>query len=588
VADTLALVVNERQERKLLMYKPSTETLFTTLLLVSLFVWALTVFTTVYTFSTDVFSYFYTLPWSYWVSLGFLITSLSLRLTHPESSKKWVILDLLLILVFVLVLFGTPCIIEKNARMLDVYGHTGAALMVQSSGHAGSALLSNVDISPFAYSVVYPGFFIFLSAFWSTTGLLWNTTIQFYPIFLMLTISFLIYLITRKFNNRFAVLAPIVFLSFDWFQAFHGSPESFGLILYLVFWLIFSKFLLSKNFYNKRLLLVILIYSSICISHPGTPIFILCNIIFLIGITILLLKTKFFSLNKQFIGIFLMCFSLYIVFNLNSANISFIEMLRSASSSLVSLFSQEPALKTISLINSNYYFTNLSREIETGFITLISFVSGLLLLHNKSQRKTSIILIVWLLSCWVFVLYSLGNSGTYIERPAMFGMVPASILLSVCGSSIKKPKNNKIFAVFCLVLIACGSLLLPITRNANDAFETPTSSYMSAGSFAVSYANEQVADVSSNLAITNIYTVITGKYSIHATYLLGDAVLFPKYCLFLFDQPGYSRVVNTGNTTYYQATQDFCDSELYRIFDNYGSQIYINRFDNLNMTKTIG
>lgn len=571
------------------MYKPKTSFVFAALLIISVCFWALSVTTTRYDFSTSVFSYFQSLPWSYWVSLSILIFLLALRLGENKNTIKWRFLDLLLVFAFVLVLFGTPSFIENMPRMFDVYGHAGTALIVQSSGNAASSLLNDPNVNPLSYSVTYPGFFVFLTTFWSVTGLSWITTAQYYPIFLMMLLSFFIYLIARKFSSQFAVLAPILFLSFSWFQEFHESPQSFALILYLLVWLILSELLLSNTFRNRRYHLIPLIIVLVCIiiSHQGTPIFIILNLFAFLILFLCQKKIRISIINRQIIKVLIIiCFSIFIIWGLYSATLSLLPILSSIPDSISSFLSRGPTSKLISTFSPEYLQVNYIREVETGLFNIIVFISGLILfIRVKAQRKNTIILFIWFISCWIFVLYSFSNSGLYMERPAMFSLFPASILMSVFVLSFKK-KHIKFLAIFCALLVAGGCIILPITRNANDAFETPTDSYVSSAKFAVSHTYDQIG-VYIHTGVIGIYSIIANNTSLKMNHFTDVTYLFPKSTVFLFDQLGYSRAVNTGNITFYKQFRNFCEADFSRVFDSYDSQMYINKYDNLNITQAL-
>ena len=306
------------------MLRPNFTVITFSLLLASFGFWLYSISTSEFVFSTDIFSYFTLLPWTYMVSLLLLITALGTFLLNRQNVKRQVLFDCLIIFIFVLVLFGTPCFVEQTPRMFDAYGHTSSALIVQSTGNAGLSLTAQ-NIPASAYEVNYPGFFTLIASLLTATGLPWIVLEQYYPIFLMALISFLIYIIARKFSPGFSVLAPVLYLGFAWFEEFHLSPESFSLVLYLVVWLIFIHFLERKNVIQDRAFLIplLLIFFSITISHAGAPIFILINVAFFLAFG--LLSTRFrnlFSKKSMFI-LFLVMLLLFIAWNLNDAESSF-------------------------------------------------------------------------------------------------------------------------------------------------------------------------------------------------------------------------------------------------------------------------
>jgi hypothetical protein len=566
------------------------------LLFASLAFWILSILTAQYSFSSSVFSYFFLLPMSYWVSISLLIVTISFRLLKVKNPNQG-LFDCLTLFVLVLVLFGTPSFIEQTPRMLDVYGHISQALAVQSTGKAGPSLLAqNVPAS--SYEVNYPGFFILVTSILSLTGLSWISVAQYYPIFLMVLISFLIYVIARKFSQRFSILAPAVFLSFAWFEEFHLSPDSFALVLYLIAWLIFIQILDRKKGMPPRASLVsfLLIIFSLIVSHAGGPIFVLLNLAAFLIIGYFSYFRIQFS-RKNWLILFLFIFVLYLAWSLDGAFTSFSTLLQSVIDSLGKLSINAIASRTAPL-SSGYYLVGLMREAEIGIINLAGLICGIFIIRSNKTRNYGIVLLSWWVSCWSFALYSFGSSGSYIERPALFSLIPVGLMVATFLSTLKTSSRFKLFAIFTVLLIGIGSFILPITRNANDVFETPPLSSISAANFAVSEISpaliigghnyeKTVLYAGPNLSLEALFDQIDSK-SIPYGYLFDNTILIQNMSLLLFDRPAYAYAVNYGYAAEYQQVQNFSLSQFSRIYDNGGATIYINRLENFNLTSEFG
>jgi hypothetical protein len=527
------------------------------------------------------------LPWNYWISLSLLLFTFGVRLLCIKDAPETLKVDVALILMFVLLLFGTPCFVEENARMLDVYGHLSNGLLVKSTGNAGPTLL-NYGVSEDSYPVNYPGFFIFSAILLSLSGIPWSIILRLYPIFLMSVISLFIYIIAKKFSKRFCITAPVMFLSMAWFQSFHFSPESVGLILYVTLWFILTNFFVGVEESAKAHCgLSILIAASLVISHPASSIFFIINMSLL---STLVYIQKFVTvsnkLKKIIVNVFATTVILYFAWLTFSAQFSFTSLVNELLKSFENVLSgTSPSLKPENW-NYAYKIVNNLREVEVILENMLGIFCILLSFKDKLNRETAIFLGCWLLSSWLFAGYSLFSSGRYIERAALYASFPISISAVSYLSHVKRNLHEKTSVSILIILIVFGCLFLPITRNANDAFESPPTSSLSSFNFATLNAGKSVAYAAPNTAVVALYSRLNSK-RIDYYYLLSKKILVEKSDLLLFDELAYACALNYGYELRYIKTKNFADLILPRIYDSQSSQIYFNEFLLLNLTRHI-
>ncbi|MDH5771152.1 MAG: hypothetical protein OEZ25_07695 [Candidatus Bathyarchaeota archaeon] len=540
----------------------------------------------IYRFTPDVFHYMRVLPLSYWIGLLFVLGVFSVRIIYGNNLKSTTSFDLVLILIVVLFLFGTPSFIEDTPRFLDTYGHAGSTFLVKLSGKTGPSLVE-IGVPAYSYPLNYPGFFTLLATLLTVTELPWMAVLKYYPLALMAIISLFIYAIARTFNSRFSLIAPVFFLSMAWFQAFHVSPESFGLILYLAIWLCMTKLFVASKKIAVRLplsLVIVLTVASIVTSHMVTLIFLIINLGLLSALIYKQKLVKSYMLPRNIPEILMIASLLFFAWLSYVAQFSFTFTVKSVSQAAANILTgAAPSLKP-TIWSYEYTIVNRLREAEVLVTNILGVVSALLLFRNRSNRKIAVWLGGWLVSCWIFAFYCLFSQGAYIERPAMFGLIPVSVLISFCTQYIKRGYLRKAFMITCILMVSFGSLSLPLVRNANDYFETPSKSSLLAANFAVSNANTSVAYAGPNKSLLGLYSNLNLTEERHY-YFFHEETSIQKYDVILFDEQAYAYALNYGYETRYQRAQDFANRILPRIYDGEAAQIYMNIFWSLNVTE---
>ena len=415
-------------------------------------------------------------------------------------------IDLLFISIFCLFLFGTPSLIEEMPRFTDAYGHIGSAIAIQNTGNAGK-LLSGISSS--SYPIDYPGAFILFATILEVTNVNWLTLINFYPLFLMFFLSFVIYVIAKKIWGNFGLIAPMLFLSGAWFQSFHLSPESYAWMLYLVLLLLTVKiFNVSGGSSFKLVLLAVITAISIIISHQGTPVYLILNFSFLSILFYLFFlrnkdnkKANFNSVLFKLLVIVFLIFFIWLIFN---SILKLDSMIDSLIKIISAIFESEPHIMKQTTYGTNYLTVNFLRQAVSLVITLTGFLSAFLIIISK--KKKYYWLVALFSSSWVLILYPVFTTGSYIERVLMLSAFPCSLLAPYL-LSIKRVTFKKIFLVIIFSVIVFGSLTLPITRNSNDSFETPSDSSLKSNEFAILYS-QQIYYASYNTATFGLFDSI--------------------------------------------------------------------------------
>jgi len=196
------------------------------------------------------------LDYSFW--LGFGICLVAVLIAMRRSSEKIFIATSGLLFVLI---WSIPVLVFKNPHTWDAYRHLFGVQYVTEVGRIPS--LSESSSPALSYPGNMPGYFVTLSAFVVVSGADWNLLIKIYPIFAA-AITFLGATVFLKriagLDYRFALI--VTTLANVYFQ-FHVSPQSLGFFIALL-----VLVTMDREGDKRRLLLSIVLFSGLAISHP--------------------------------------------------------------------------------------------------------------------------------------------------------------------------------------------------------------------------------------------------------------------------------------------------------------------------------
>jgi hypothetical protein len=173
------------------------------------------------------------IPVQFGLALFLLVVSFAITLSTMSASRTYVRLLLVSqIVVLVLILYGTPALIEEVPRTAAFWRHLGIANWINQHGAVDTTIDAYFD---------WPGFFIALAFIRRVTGLASLAGIGAWaPVFFnLLYAGALFHLFKAGFRDeRPAWLAIWIFLSTNWVAQDYLSPQGFGYFIYLVILLI--------------------------------------------------------------------------------------------------------------------------------------------------------------------------------------------------------------------------------------------------------------------------------------------------------------------------------------------------------------
>lgn len=458
------------------------------LLVNMLILWLLTIATThIHTFPPDAFYYAKKLPIYYWVGM-ILISIMIILLLYTKQilkSKQNELIELIFISIIILYLFGLPSFLYDNIRITDVYGVVEIIDRLFATPN-----ITFGDYAHGAYWGLYPSTTILFFIHSITSNISTLSFAKYYPIYLMSLLSIAVYALSKKISHNYAFLAPIVLLSFAWTQEYNLAPQGQTLILYTIFWLLLFNHITSISKYTlnpslKALMLIIL--THIVTSHPGTPIFIMFNLIVLYLISIFIRDVH---LRRNISTLLLFIIILWTSWHIYISIPTFNMLLHQLQDIIVNALhgSHSAFIPTLSNPEPHTYLVNKIRI----SVSAMEFVVGILcisLLWFKKSKMIAIIIGGWFISCFALIMFSLFNSeGLHYGRAFLFALMPFSILVPtifyvndkniLLNISERSAKIVNLFRIFTILFLLSSMFLIPLIRYGGDSPEyIPDSSF---------------------------------------------------------------------------------------------------------------
>jgi len=347
------------------------------------------------------------LPPFYWVGLFsiFGLTYIS------RTSKKWLTVVFLLAILY---LFIVPVAIQENATLLGISYPSSEGKLIGVTGH-----LIEDKSSIYKYHN-FPGFLYLTAILTSVTGIPLTLLCKYAPIFLVVLLSLIVYLILRvKLRAPESIMGAMWFLgSWWWIAGNYFSPQAVSSVLFALAFLIFTWLSFGRKPQNRSLgILFIILVVSIVFSHPFTS-------IMLISCFIPLLLVQRWKTSGLIMSLLLLTLELSFLFlwAFPFAEYAISTTLQQVPNLLSSQFGRAQLIGSLPQIS-----TNLSRYLImiTNVSVCLVFIALSILKPLKDKEK------YWLLSiagmCLPIAVTTYGMSETII-RVFEFALIPLTYL----------------------------------------------------------------------------------------------------------------------------------------------------------------
>lgn len=354
------------------------------------------------------------------LSISFLIALYNL------SNKELAVAIFLLIVVYSF----TPLLIEEVSRSYNGWDKFGFASYILEQG--------TVDPSKMWYHS-WPGFFIFgvtlIEILKVSPDRLLFLLPPFSMMFLFVVVSYFFYSILNK--SKEVLIISWLYFSFNFIDLFYFTSSNFGYILSLaLFAIILKHYLLDKSRNIPTILMLLILFFSLVISHPTYTFFCMT----LVFAFMVILKKK--TLNN-IIYLFIVVFFAWLVYYAT----------KWFDASLVTFYNQalSKVLMTDTLNNATGFyssFNNVKIFRNVSLVILVSFsIVGLIkFLVDKEYNIVKIGVAMVLPMAPIFVLLNLNQE--ILVRIYLFSLLSLVLLAFKC---IYIRRLTLIFSIFLLV-----------------------------------------------------------------------------------------------------------------------------------------
>lgn len=430
-------------------------------------------------YSPDPYWYVRNLPIYYWIGLTLLVIVVFWYLSTNRTNN--VKIDLPVVLLFVLYLFGTIDFVTVNPYFMDIYARISEINVVSQLGTITTPVaMTHADT---------PGSIIFFAILKLVVGNdLFEAFVKFYDIFILTILSVFVYIIARRLPiSRKALMAPIAFLSLAVFMEFHIDRQSFALALFSV--LLFSTFCLLKSSRIQWSVMFTVAFTTLAFSHPGTPLIFLGGLVFAILVTNLpWFRSQMATHRKNLMYLIFAGLAIYLTWSIyfSAAYPWFVANTLFIWSSLTHLLGGRINLSPETIQSPSQLMGSvlILREMQYVLLVSVGLFSTIYLFSKKSWNKTLLLAGLIGFDLLLEVLLFAGHAN--VERGFLHMLFPVSILCALAFETSTK-KRSILLGLLSAILIL-SMILLPITSyGGNLPIETPSSSEVSAANFASQY-----------------------------------------------------------------------------------------------------
>lgn len=424
-------------------------------------------------------------PIIYWVGFSLaILVSLRVVFSKKEGSVHYS-LGLFSVTMLSIYIYVIPKLFYVNSIYTDTYIFVGELLHILRYGYLG-----------YGHAHETPGLSLFSSQFRLITGIDHITVAKIVQFIIPLLIIFFIYMIAKLFTNkRVALLTCLVFMSLDW-MGFYFNRQSLSLMFQMfVYYGLFKA--LSFNLYVSWSWYAILLlsYTTLVVIHPLSSLmvpFTTLSLVILIYLFPLMRRIGYIIPNNKSLSrwihvraraLQLSLTFLVIWFSWNLYTYKTLSMVINTIIKIADEFLGQP----IPFDPAKSYFVGYTKKyLPIVYLRLSNFIYeavigvflALIAFLKMKDRRVSIILLSWFVSCW-FTFPSLWiGSYTRLNRAFLHALPVFSILFAwfiIRASERALLKSIKGCLLGTMIIF---SLLLPISMYCVTPFYYPPTSYL--------------------------------------------------------------------------------------------------------------
>lgn len=411
------------------------------------------------------------LYWTFWPGLLFSLLAVLLSMKHGTKDQ---IISLLLPVIF---LYSLPSLLHDMPTVFDIYHVIPSVMSITETG--------SVDFS----RTIFPLSHIFYASNISVLNMAPIAFTRTYPTILASLMVLCVYTVSRRVWKPAAVLAPVAFLSLNWYMEYHMARQAYGLLIWVIMMLIMYLYLETRDL--KLVPLCVLVLLCIIPAHPGMIIITTFNLSLLAALTCycLLRKRSWYYIKPSIVFpatfLVIMITAYYMLPDIRLYLTSIYEGVTGGGFQGFSMGGPASARADYAAVNRLRMLMGVSQS-ALAFIVLI--------LYSRQRLGRTVFFAAWFIGCYLWLGYSLTHNGYLIERAFLTAVVPASVLIPLLFKPglIKNISLRRYLTISVALLMVFFLLTIPITKNSVDAFETPSIHVYHAGRFAQETASGRV------------------------------------------------------------------------------------------------
>ncbi len=430
----------------------------------ALFLWLLTViFTQPGHPEPSPYWYVRELHLAFWPGILCSLSALLLSMQHGKAEK------FICIFLPILYLYSLPSIVHDMPTVFDIYHVIPGVLSIMRTGA--------MDLS----RTIFPLSHIYYASSMLITDMAPLDYVRLYPTILASGIVLIVYTAAKRIWEKGAVIAPLAFLSLNWYMEYHMARQAFGVLIWAVFWLLVFFFLETRSW--KFGVLAGIVLFSIIPAHPGMIIIVAFNLMVLAA----LVSYAFVRKRSWFYIRYTIVFPVIFLVGLAAAYYALPEI----KLYLTSIYEGTTAggFQGFSMggpASASPEYTMVNRIRMTMGVAQSVIGLAVIVLYARLRKGRAMLLCAWFLGCYFWLGYSLTHNGYLIERAFLTALVPASILIAMTlkPALTGKFRWKRYLQIASISLLVFFLISIPITKNSVDAMETPSKEAYSAGRFA--------------------------------------------------------------------------------------------------------
>jgi hypothetical protein len=422
------------------------------------------------------------LPFTYWIGIAALAALFVFMVLRPRRHGH-VLVDLTFITVLCLYLHGTYCVAYPLPVPHDAYLFSKVSAWIVNTGH--------ISGNPDYYLSTYPVATILYAQASQLLGISTLTLSRAYPLVSSWLIGFLVYALAHRLTPRYALVAPVAFVSMNWVSQWHMCPQNFGLLVTIAFlWTVVAAFGTGESGNWSHRVVILGMSVAILLAHPTTPLLNLVALTAVVSCFRLVRWIQPMSLVRRdepvlfrsgpvvSVGVFLfVTYFAYAAFKAGYVTARFVSW---GQMMVDNLLYGDVLVITDRAVTAPMDIYVLASNLRLGLTLTVIMAGAIVALYLILTRRSTPPLL-WVVSlsagylAFSVVLVVAGFNVYGFDRGYVLGLIPLSVLFAYYlgdtrGQRKKASTCASMGAALVVGLVVFSIIMSPVTKNATDPY----------------------------------------------------------------------------------------------------------------------